>query len=241
MSKPYKKMNWSLRALFLSVCLFPSYTCSHFGIIKNFNKAFFPFVTYILLCCSQRRWDNILRCNRLFGIIGHFGLLKDVNISFFLSSCTSTSMPRGMSYCTSMQNSPHEDHFLRDLTQLFSDLLSEMMGSKMVSYQDYLEGTKNNFLSGNHHLRNTNFVNRANRRLSTRKTLIRSMSPSDKKEALTSLFNATISFLKTKKQFEKSTESIWYPCSLIKSVIILSRMHLPCENVVKEACHWIYQ
>ena len=26
-----------------------------------------------------------LRCNLLFGLIGHFGLLKDVNISFFLS------------------------------------------------------------------------------------------------------------------------------------------------------------
>ena len=25
-----------------------------------------------------------LRCNLLFGLIGHFGLLKDVNISFFL-------------------------------------------------------------------------------------------------------------------------------------------------------------
>ena len=27
-----------------------------------------------------------LRCNLLFGLIGHFGLLKDVNISFFLST-----------------------------------------------------------------------------------------------------------------------------------------------------------
>ena len=28
---------------------------------------------------------TLLRCNLLFGLIGHFGLLKDVNISFFLS------------------------------------------------------------------------------------------------------------------------------------------------------------
>ena len=31
-----------------------------------------------LICSSQR-------CNLLFGLIGHFGLLKDVNVSFFLS------------------------------------------------------------------------------------------------------------------------------------------------------------
>ena len=29
-----------------------------------------------------------LTCNLLFGGIGHFGLLKDVNISFFLSPAT---------------------------------------------------------------------------------------------------------------------------------------------------------
>ena len=34
--------------------------------------------------CSQR-WDNILRCNLLFGLIAHLVLLKDVNFSFFLS------------------------------------------------------------------------------------------------------------------------------------------------------------
>ena len=119
-------------------------------------------------------------------------------------------MPRGMNDCTCLHSSPHEDHFPRDLNQLISDLLSEMMGSKMVSYQDYLRGTKTNFLSGNCHLRNIHFGNRANRKLSTSKTLIRSMSHSDKKHhtqyALRSLFDVTISFLKTEKQ--KSTESI---------------------------------
>ena len=35
--------------------------------------------------CSQR-WDNILRCNLFFDLIGHLGLSKDITISFFLSS-----------------------------------------------------------------------------------------------------------------------------------------------------------
>ena len=30
-------------------------------------------VVFIFVCCSQR-WDKILRCNFLFGLIGHFGL-----------------------------------------------------------------------------------------------------------------------------------------------------------------------
>ena len=35
------------------------------------------------VCCSH--FKNILRCTLLFGLRGHFGLLKGVNISFFLS------------------------------------------------------------------------------------------------------------------------------------------------------------
>ena len=37
----------------------------------------------ILVCYSQR-WKNIVKCNLLFDLIGHFGILKDVNIAFFL-------------------------------------------------------------------------------------------------------------------------------------------------------------
>ena len=44
-------------------------------------------VIFILICSSQRR-DNILRFNLLFGVIGHFVLLKDVNVSTFLSFCS---------------------------------------------------------------------------------------------------------------------------------------------------------
>ena len=46
---------------------------------------FIYLATFILVCSSQTP-DNILRCNLLFNLIGHFiSLLKDVNISFFLS------------------------------------------------------------------------------------------------------------------------------------------------------------
>ena len=46
----------------------------------------------LMSCCGFHvvfqqllRWDIILRCNILFGLIGHFGFLKDVKICFYLS------------------------------------------------------------------------------------------------------------------------------------------------------------
>ena len=42
-------------------------------------------VAFILFFCSHR-WENIVRySNLLFGLIGPFDLLKDVNIAFFFS------------------------------------------------------------------------------------------------------------------------------------------------------------
>ena len=43
----------------------------------------FLFLFYFDLLFSKTRQH--LRCNLLLGLIGHFGLLKGVNISFFLS------------------------------------------------------------------------------------------------------------------------------------------------------------
>ena len=51
------------------------------------------FSFFFNLLFSKRRQH--LRCNLLFGLIGHFGLLQDVNISFILSSVHKLSSP----YC----------------------------------------------------------------------------------------------------------------------------------------------
>ena len=48
-----------------------------------YRVLFTYFYLFIDLLFSKMRQH--LRCNLLFCLIGHFGLLKDVNISFFLS------------------------------------------------------------------------------------------------------------------------------------------------------------
>ena len=58
-----------LSLFFLQVCLIISITIYP-------RILYFYLVTFVLVCCSQRR-ENMLRCNLLFG------LLKDVNIAFF--------------------------------------------------------------------------------------------------------------------------------------------------------------
>ena len=77
---------WSCKKL-TALCRVKIYIYfSHVFIIFLFT---FLLVTFILVCCSQR-WDNILRCNLLFGFIGHFGLLKDVNIYIISLSLSNT-------------------------------------------------------------------------------------------------------------------------------------------------------
>ena len=51
-----------------------------------FSHFYFYLVTYILFCSSQRR-DNMSRCNLLYDLIAHFGLLKTlIYLSFLLLS-----------------------------------------------------------------------------------------------------------------------------------------------------------
>ena len=56
---------------------------------------------YFDLLFSKTR--QYLRCNLLFDLIGHFGLLKDVNISFFLSSSSICLCNPHMFVCIAMQ------------------------------------------------------------------------------------------------------------------------------------------
>ena len=56
-----------------SPCLFLSYLL--LNLLSN--------IYFILICCSQRR-DNILSCNLLFGLVAHFVLVNNVDMSFFL-------------------------------------------------------------------------------------------------------------------------------------------------------------
>ena len=46
---------------------------------------FFYLVLFIYFDLFSKKRQHSL-CNLLFGLIGHFGILKDINISFFLSS-----------------------------------------------------------------------------------------------------------------------------------------------------------
>ena len=46
----------------------------------------YPIFSYIYIGCLQRQ-ENILRCNLLFGLIGHFGISKYINTYSFLSYC----------------------------------------------------------------------------------------------------------------------------------------------------------
>ena len=68
----------------------------HFGLLRDakpdslislyliyFYFSEFSFLFFFDLLFSRTRQH--LRCNLLFGLIRHFGLLKDINISFFLS------------------------------------------------------------------------------------------------------------------------------------------------------------
>ena len=46
----------------------------------SISISFFFFTTFSLVC--SQRLENSLKCNLLFGLISHFGLLKDVDVSF---------------------------------------------------------------------------------------------------------------------------------------------------------------
>ena len=61
------------------------------GLITRFFSLFLSYLLnniYFVLLFSKMRQH--FRCNLLFGLTGHFGLLKDVNFSFFLASLPST-------------------------------------------------------------------------------------------------------------------------------------------------------
>ena len=54
------------------------------GFFVLIHSLFTSLLDTLLLVSSQRQY-NILTCNLLFGLIVHFGILKDANICLFLS------------------------------------------------------------------------------------------------------------------------------------------------------------
>mgnify|MGYP007069650549 CR=1 FL=1 len=75
-----------------------SYMCRKPDSLVSFYLIYFYIygVIFILFWFVSQRRDNTSRFNLLFGLIGHFGLLKDVNISFFLSGINVVNKQKGM-------------------------------------------------------------------------------------------------------------------------------------------------
>ena len=81
---PLCTSSWILVSLF---SLFLDRWCSVPDINHNLNMKIFGLACMVdislhkelsILGCWTQRWDNIVNCNILFGLIDHFGLLKDI-------------------------------------------------------------------------------------------------------------------------------------------------------------------
>ena len=83
-----------------------SFHLSSFRISSSLISNFFSTqcLVIFILVCPQRR-ENTVRCNLLFILVGHFGLLKNIDIAFFLLSPGSGRSEHDITWRTSWHTS----------------------------------------------------------------------------------------------------------------------------------------